>query len=179
MKAGRIVGAAKIARDITQRKKTERALRTTERLASVGRLAATVAHEMNNPLEAVTNLVYLAQGTESIDANKGISRFCRIRTRPCVSHNKADPRVLPRDQSFITSQTGFAHSASHLDSSTRGFGTNQSRLTARFARIRKSSACREKSVSYSQTCWETALTRCLAPGEFGSAYLLPGNMAEN
>ncbi len=58
---GRIVGAAKIARDITQRKKAERALHMTERLASVGRLAATVAHEINNPLEAVTNLVYLAK----------------------------------------------------------------------------------------------------------------------
>lgn len=58
---GNIVGAAKIARDITQRKKAERALRTTEMLASVGRLAATVAHEINNPLEAVTNLIYLAK----------------------------------------------------------------------------------------------------------------------
>ncbi len=58
---GRIVGAAKIARDITQQKKVENALRTTERLASVGRLAATVAHEINNPLEAVTNLIYLAK----------------------------------------------------------------------------------------------------------------------
>jgi PAS domain S-box-containing protein len=58
---GRIIGAAKIVRDITQIKRAERALRTTERLASVGRLAATVAHEINNPLEAVTNLVYLAR----------------------------------------------------------------------------------------------------------------------
>jgi len=57
---GRIVGAAKILRDITEQKKLEEALRTTERLASVGRLAATVAHEINNPLEAVTNLLYLA-----------------------------------------------------------------------------------------------------------------------
>lgn len=59
--AGRIVGAAKIARDITERKKTEQALRTTERLAAVGRLAATVAHEINNPLEALTNVVYIAK----------------------------------------------------------------------------------------------------------------------
>jgi PAS domain S-box-containing protein len=59
--AGRIVGAAKIARNITEQKKTEQALHTAERLASVGRLAATVAHEINNPLEAVINLVYLAK----------------------------------------------------------------------------------------------------------------------
>jgi PAS domain S-box-containing protein len=59
--SGKIVGAAKIARDITRQKKAERALHTSERLAAVGRLAATVAHEINNPLAAVTNFVYLAK----------------------------------------------------------------------------------------------------------------------
>jgi signal transduction histidine kinase len=59
--SGKVIGAAKIVRDITQQKKLEAALHTTERLASVGRLAATVAHEINNPLEAVTNFIYLAK----------------------------------------------------------------------------------------------------------------------
>src|ERR1700728_2270283 len=65
--AGNVIGAAKTARDITQQKKTEQALRMTERLASVGRMAATVAHEINNPLEAVMNLVYLAKGSAARD----------------------------------------------------------------------------------------------------------------
>jgi len=59
--AGHVIGAAKIARDVTRQKQAEQALRTTERLAAVGRLAATVAHEINNPLAAVTNLVYLSR----------------------------------------------------------------------------------------------------------------------
>jgi PAS domain S-box-containing protein len=58
---GNVIGAAKIVRNITGTKEIERALRTTEKLAAAGRMAATVAHEINNPLEAVTNLVYLAK----------------------------------------------------------------------------------------------------------------------
>jgi PAS domain S-box-containing protein len=49
--------------DITERKHAEEALLRSEKLAATGRLAATIAHEINNPLEAVTNLVYLAQHT--------------------------------------------------------------------------------------------------------------------
>jgi PAS domain S-box-containing protein len=67
-KRGNIIGAAKIVRDVTQQKKLEAALHTTERLASVGRLAATVAHEINNPLESVVNFVYLAQRQPEISA---------------------------------------------------------------------------------------------------------------
>jgi PAS domain S-box-containing protein len=47
--------------DITDQLRAEEALRKTEKLAATGRLAASIAHEINNPLEAVTNLVYLAR----------------------------------------------------------------------------------------------------------------------
>jgi PAS domain S-box-containing protein len=48
-----------ICSDVTPRHLEEQALRRSEKLATAGRLAATIAHEINNPLEAVTNLVYL------------------------------------------------------------------------------------------------------------------------
>jgi PAS domain S-box-containing protein len=55
--AVRWVGAVIV--DTTQRRNSEDALRKTEKLAAAGRLAASIAHEINNPLEAVTNLLYL------------------------------------------------------------------------------------------------------------------------
>jgi len=64
---GNVVGTAAIARDISSRKQTEEALRKAERLSATGRLAAAVAHELNNPLDSLTNLVYLLQHNESLD----------------------------------------------------------------------------------------------------------------
>lgn len=46
----------------TERARTEKALMETEKLAVVGRLASSIAHEINNPLEAITNLLYLIEG---------------------------------------------------------------------------------------------------------------------
>jgi PAS domain S-box-containing protein len=48
-----------IALDASDRKRSEEALRRSEKLAVTGRLAASIAHEINNPLEAITNLLYL------------------------------------------------------------------------------------------------------------------------
>jgi signal transduction histidine kinase len=51
-----------IAVDITERRQAEETRRRTEQLATLGRLAATVAHEINNPLEAVNNVLHLLKG---------------------------------------------------------------------------------------------------------------------
>jgi signal transduction histidine kinase len=54
-----------------ERKLAEAALRQSDKLAAVGRLASSIAHEINNPLEAVTNLLYLLDGTTLNEAQRG------------------------------------------------------------------------------------------------------------
>jgi PAS domain S-box-containing protein len=56
---GRVIGASKILRDISGRKRIEKSLLQAEKIAATGRMAATIAHEVNNPLAAVMNLLYL------------------------------------------------------------------------------------------------------------------------
>lgn len=65
LEAVRWVGA--VVLEATERKRAEDALRKTEKLAAAGRLAASIAHEINNPLEAVTNLLYLLRHQPSLD----------------------------------------------------------------------------------------------------------------
>jgi PAS domain S-box-containing protein len=56
-----------INRDITAQVRAEQALRQTERLAAMGRVAGIIAHEINNPLEAITNAFYLLRNHPSLD----------------------------------------------------------------------------------------------------------------
>ena len=58
---GRPEGVCTICTDITERIKQEDALRRSEKLAAAGRLAASIAHEINNPLEGLINLLFLVQ----------------------------------------------------------------------------------------------------------------------
>lgn len=68
---GRIIGASKTARDISQHKHMERLLVHSEKLIATGRMAATIAHEINNPLESVLNLIFLARTSASIGKARG------------------------------------------------------------------------------------------------------------
>ncbi len=61
---------AGVTLDITERVLSEMALRKADKLALVGRLSSSIAHEINNPLESVTNLLYLLAGAELGDAEK-------------------------------------------------------------------------------------------------------------
>jgi PAS domain S-box-containing protein len=71
-----VAGIVVNSRDITERKRTEDVLHATEKLATTGRLAAAIAHEINNPLEGVTNLLYLLENHPSLDASA--RRYARM-----------------------------------------------------------------------------------------------------
>jgi two-component system, chemotaxis family, CheB/CheR fusion protein len=61
---GAVIGASTIAHDRTQIMMAEQALRNSEKLVVAGRMAATVAHEINGPLEAVANILFLLDHAE-------------------------------------------------------------------------------------------------------------------
>ena len=88
--------------DIHDQKMGQDALRKSEKLAAVGRLASSIAHEINNPLEAVTNLVYLARRTDNLEeirerlqlAEEELSRVSHIATQTLRFHRQQS-RPLP------------------------------------------------------------------------------------
>lgn len=63
---GSLIGVVLVFRDASKERNAQEILRKTEKLAAAARLAATVAHEINNPLEAVGNLVWLAKATPGV-----------------------------------------------------------------------------------------------------------------
>jgi PAS domain S-box-containing protein len=69
-KAGEILGVVMVFRDITMERRTQQALLANEKLAVAGRLAATIAHEIHNPLDAVANLLYLMRTGSTAEENK-------------------------------------------------------------------------------------------------------------
>ncbi len=68
---GRVQAITAASLEITAQKRAERALIQTEKIAAGGRLASSIAHEINNPLESVTNLLYLARHSRNLDEIHG------------------------------------------------------------------------------------------------------------
>jgi PAS domain S-box-containing protein len=98
---GEVVGAVLTFRDLTDRKRSERALRASDKLAATGRIAATLAHEINNPLDAVGNLLYLlnqkpldVDGRELLQiANQELQRVLQITRNMLSMHREAQAPV--------------------------------------------------------------------------------------
>ncbi len=94
---GKPAGLATVSRDVTAQRRAEEALMRSEKLAAVGRLASSIAHEINNPLEAVTNLLYLArqrtQDEESAklldSADEELRRVSNIASQTLRFHKQA------------------------------------------------------------------------------------------
>jgi two-component system NtrC family sensor kinase len=87
-----------ILADTTDRKLAEHALRMAERLSGSGKMANAIAHEINNPLEALTNLIFLARSSDSMErtqklldsAGKELDRVARITKQSLSFHRDTD-----------------------------------------------------------------------------------------
>ena len=97
---GRMTGFSAIIRDTSKQKIAEKALIQSEKLASVGRLASSIAHEINNPLEAITNLLFIL-ATHVLEpetkkyvtaAQDELARVSEITTHTLRFHNQSSSR---------------------------------------------------------------------------------------
>ncbi|AFL87791.1 PAS domain S-box [Terriglobus roseus DSM 18391] len=96
---GQVRAISVAALDVTKLRKAERALIQSEKLAAVGRLASSISHEINNPLEAVTNLLYLIATDEVLPpslkpyvhaAQDELSRVSQIATQTLRFHRQSN-----------------------------------------------------------------------------------------
>jgi PAS domain S-box-containing protein len=103
--SGNLHGVVLVFRDITDRRRSEAVLRSSEKLALVGRLSATIAHEIQNPLDSVMNLLYLMENTPGLpephrdyarSAEEELGRITQI-TRQLLSFNREAREPVPSD----------------------------------------------------------------------------------
>ena len=98
------LGKIVVLTDITDSKLAEYAIRTAEKLAATGKLAHAIAHEINNPLEALVNLIYLASSASHVEdihqflaqANTEVARISRI-TKQSLSFHRDTQFAVPLD----------------------------------------------------------------------------------
>jgi PAS domain S-box-containing protein len=108
--SGQIVGVLGIARDITEKKRLEQQVLNAEKLASIGKLAAGVAHEINNPLGGILNCLYnlrkksvsLERATEYLASmEEGLRRVQKIVRQLLDFSQQHDPELAPTEVNAI------------------------------------------------------------------------------
>ncbi len=98
------IGKILVLTDVTDSRLAEYAIRTAEKLAATGKLAHAIAHEINNPLEALVNLLYLARSANRVEdvhqfldqANSEVARISRI-TKQSLSFHRDTQFAVPLD----------------------------------------------------------------------------------
>jgi len=101
---GQVVRVVGVLSDVTPRKMTEEAMLRTQKLAVAGRMAAAVAHEINNPLEAVENLLYLISTAETTEpvrsyahlAIEGLTRISLVTQQTLKFHRQSGAPVVTK-----------------------------------------------------------------------------------
>jgi PAS domain S-box-containing protein len=124
---GAIMGVLGIARDITEKKQLEQQVLNAEKLASIGKLSAGVAHEINNPLGGILNCLYnLRKGKLSLDRQseylesmeEGLRRVQKIVRQLLDFSQQHDPELAPTQVNPLIERvlalTNYAFEKSHV-----------------------------------------------------------------
>ncbi len=108
--SGTITGITTASLEITQQRQAEAALIQSEKLAAVGRLASSISHEINNPLEAITNLLYLVAQAGDLPqelrvyvhmAQSELQRVSQIATQTLRFHRQAVGATLVNAKQLV------------------------------------------------------------------------------
>jgi PAS domain S-box-containing protein len=149
-----LIGVVLVFRDASKERNAQEILRKTEKLAAASRLAATVAHEINNPLEAVGNLIWLAKATPGLPPE-------------AVAHLQLAEQELDR-VSHITRQTlGFYRESGTFET------VEVSKLVESVLKIF------DNKVRNKRIRLETQLEQCEVRGRMGELRQLVSNLVSN
>ncbi len=104
-----------VQRVMEEKERTAAAMMQSEKLAAVGRLASSIAHEINNPLEAVTNLLYLIRSEEGLSqlvrdyletADRELIRVSQIATQTLRFHRQSTSATAIRPEALLQEVLG-------------------------------------------------------------------------
>jgi len=112
---GKMIGIVLVFRDITERRASEGALMRAEKLATAGRMAASVAHEVNNPLEGLTNLIYIARQSDDLpeirhllsQADGELGRIAHITRQSLGFYRETSSPALFKPAAIVREVTSF------------------------------------------------------------------------